>query len=203
MKTIKTIIGIIVAASMFTGCEIYNNHTVVGSGDVESMEVPAAEFSGVSVTGHCNVDIEIGDVQEVVYRAQPQVLEVMTYEVRHGILFIGIKQGYNVNTRKEISATIVVSEISSLAVTGAGDFTLEGSRQDILDIYITGSGNVDASRMEVDDCSIRISGAGDCDVWVNTSLYVQISGVGNVSYMGSPELISDVSGVGNVYHSGN
>lgn len=189
------------SALLMTGCSWHSNQTVVGTGDLESMEVPVTDFTGVSVTGQCNVDILIGETQSVVYRAQQQVLDVMTYEVRNGILFIGFKPDYSVNTQKEISASIVVPAISSVAITGAGDFELLGSKQPDLDIYITGTGNIDASAMEVNDCTIKISGAGDCDVWVNNRLDIEISGVGNITYKGSPDLTSDVSGVGNVVNT--
>jgi len=202
MKTISTIITMTIAALLITGCDWHTNNTIIGSGEIETMEVPAQDFTGVSVTGQCNVDIRIGETQMVEYSAQRQILDVMTYEVRNGILFIGIKPGYSVNTHKAISAHIVIPELSSVAVTGAGDFDLAGSKQSGLDIYITGTGNIDASALEVDDCTIRISGAGDCDIWVNNTLDIQISGVGNVAYKGSPSLTSDVSGVGNVVNSG-
>lgn len=183
---------------LMTGCNWYDNQTVVGTGELESMEVSVADFTGISVTGRCDVDIRTGETQDVTFNAQRQILDVMTYEVRDGILLIGFKPGISVNTSKEISATIVVPAISYVSITGAGDFNLIGSKQPDLDIYITGSGNVDASGLEVDNCTIMISGAGDCDVWVDNRLDVQISGVGTITYSGSPYLTSDVSGVGNI-----
>ena len=83
-------------------------------------------------------------------------------------------------------------------MTGAGDFKLDGARQEFLDIYITGTGDVNAFDMEVDDCRVSISGAGMCELNVIESLDVQISGVGNIFYTGHPSLTSDISGVGNV-----
>lgn len=162
------------------------------------MEVNVPPFSGVSVTGHCNVDIQIGDTQQVEFRAQSQILDVLTFEVIHDILEIGFKPGYNVRNSKEISAHIVIPSLFYVAVTGAGDYHLEGARQDLLDIYISGSGNVEAFDMEVEDCMVMISGASQCELNVINSLEVQISGVGNIFYMGHPSLISDISGVGQV-----
>jgi len=201
MKTFRAFIILSVSSVLMTGCSWYTNHTVVGTGEIESMEVPVKDFTGVSVTGRCNVHIETGESERVVYRAQNQILDVMTYEVRNGILFIGFKPGFSVNTGKEISASIVVPAISSVAITGAGDYKLLGSKQPDLDIYVTGTGSIDASGLEVDNCTIKISGTGDCDVWVNNNLDVEISGVGNVAYKGSPNLTSDVSGVGNVVNT--
>ncbi len=198
MKMNSLIIGGLFLIMGITACSNYQNSDVVGSGDVVSMEVEPGEFTGVSVTGECNVNILIGEAEPVVLSAQQQVLDVMTYEVKNNILQIGFKQGVSVNTNKEIRADIVIPEASYVAVTGAGDFQLEGTGQERLDIYITGAGNVSAFDMGVDDCQIRISGSANCEVSAEESLYVQVSGVGNIFYKGSPSLSSDISGVGNI-----
>jgi hypothetical protein len=198
MKAIRTAALSATALLLATSCIWQPGDTVIGSGEVETMEVAVSEFSGVSVTGSCDVDIRTGESQKVELSAQQQVLDVMTCEVRSGILQIGFRPGFDVHTEKEISADIVVPALDYAGVTGAADFSISGAGQPALDICIEGTGDVSAFDMEVDDCTIRISGAGNCEVRVNRSLYVQISGVGNIYYTGSPALSSDISGVGNV-----
>ena len=198
MNSSKVIALTFIVAILVTSCDWNRTTDVQGSGDVESMEVVVPEFTGVSVTGECNVDIVIGETQRLELSAQTEILDVMTYEVKNKILQIGFKKGYNVHNTKEISADIVIPEASYVAVTGAGDFKLEGSGQDYLHIYITGAGNVSAFDMEVNDCLIQITGVGNCEVNVSNSLNVQVSGVGEVLYKGSPTITSDISGVGNI-----
>ena len=198
MKNMKIIAMIIVSGFLLTSCDWHSNQTIVGTGDLVSMEVELPEFEGVSVTGTCNVDIVTGETQAVEFHAQQEVLNVLRYEVIDHILHIGFKPDYTVNTSKEISASIVIPNVSFASITGAGDFSLEGAKQEVLDIHITGTGNVSAFDMEVNDCTIRISGAGNCDVNVIESLDVLISGVGMVFYLGQPALTSNISGVGNI-----
>ena len=198
MKAIRFFSLTIIPLLFATSCDWNPSHTVVGQGDLESMEVEVPEFTGVSVTGTCDVELLIGATQHVELRAQSQVLDVMTYEVRNGILQIGFKNGYTVKNSKDISANIVVPELSYVAVTGAGDYKLRGTQQGFLDINITGTGNVNAFEMEVEDCAIQISGAGNCEVNVTNSLEIFVSGVGNIFYKGNPTISSDISGVGNV-----
>ncbi len=198
MKAIHIISVAIASLFMSTSCENSPSYTVVGTGDLESLEVTLPAFSGVNVTGTCNVEIQIGEPQFVEFSAQSQVLDVLTYEVKSGILNIGFKPGYTVNSSKEVSAVIVVPSLSNVGVTGAGNYVLQGPRQESLDIYITGTSLVKAFQMEVQDCSIRISGTGHCEVNVLRSLDLQISGVGDIFYMGKPSITSDISGVGNV-----
>lgn len=198
MKQIKTIAISMLAGALMTGCDWDGNQTIIGTGDVESMEVTLPAFDGVNITGQCNVDIVIGEPQSVTLYAQSEILEVMKYEVTSGILQIGFKKGYTVKTNEEISAEITIPSVSYAGITGAGDFNLSGPQQDLLDIYITGTGNIKAFDMEVKACNIRITGAGNCEVNVTDQLDVNISGVGNIWYMGNPALNTDVSGVGNV-----
>jgi hypothetical protein len=198
MKNIRLITIALLTAFIITGCDENGNQTVIGTGDVESMEVDLPAFEGVNVTGTCNVDIQIGEPQSVEFYAQSEILDVLTYKVSDGILQIGFKPDYTVNTSEEIRAEITIPAVSFVGVTGAADFELSGDQQAVLDIYITGTGNVDGFDMVVNDCNIRISGAGNCEVHVIESLDVDISGVGNVWYMGDPTVTTDVSGVGNI-----
>ena len=93
MKTSTTIVGALFLLMGLSACNNYRTSTVVGSGDVVSMEVETGNFTGVSVTGECNVNIVIGETEPVVLSAQRQVLDAMTYEVKNDILQIGFKKG--------------------------------------------------------------------------------------------------------------
>jgi len=203
MKKFKYMALVLLAGIVLTGCDSHGNNTVIGTGDVESMEVELPAFEGVNVTGTCNVDIQIGDPQSVEFYAQSEVLDVLTYRVSDGILQIGFEPDYTVKTSEEIRAEITIPSVYFAGITGAADFELSGAQQEVLDIYITGTGNVEAYDMVVNDCSIQISGAGNCQVHVINSLDVVISGVGNIWYRGTPSLTTDVSGVGNIIPDDN
>jgi hypothetical protein len=202
MRTIAGLSVFLFSALLATSCCCDEHYTVVGSGDVESIEVSVSPFHGVIVTGTCNVEVRTGETRRVELTAQPQVLDVMTCQVRDGILEIGFKSGYSVNTDEQISADIVVPEFSYAGITGAGDFHISGESQPRLDIYITGTGNMNAFGMLVEVCDIRITGVGNCEVNVTERLDVEISGVGNVYYMGQPTVTTDITGVGNVMQAG-
>ncbi len=198
MKNFTFIALSLVAGLLMSSCDWHNRQTVVGTGDIESMDVEIAGFEGVSVTGTCNVNVVIGETQSLEFQAQQEILDVLRYEVIDHILHIGFKPDYTVNTSKEISASIVIPTVSHVSITGAGDINLAGEKQEVLDIHITGAGDVSAFEMEVKDCTIRISGVGNCEMNVSDNLDVIVSGVGNVYYMGQPALSSEISGVGNV-----
>ena len=198
MKNIKRIAMVLMIWLIIAGCERDDTLTIVGSGDVISRELDLPVFKGINVTGKCDVETVIGKTQFVEFYAQSEILDVLKYEVRSGILYIGFPPGYSVKTNKDISAYIVIPSVSFLSITGEGNFKLSGAPQDNLDIRITGSGNVKSYEMEVKECAISISGVGNCEVNVMNTLNVTISGMGNVMYMGSPSLTTDVSGIGSV-----
>ena len=206
IKTMKNSIHIsiiLLAGFLLTSCEGIGNKTIIGSGPVESMEVELPAFDGVNVTGTCNVTVQIGEPQLVEFFAQSEILDVLTYEVSDGILDIGFRRGYSVNSSEEVRAEITIPGLQFAGITGACDYVLSGTEQDELDIYITGVGNVDAYNMPVNTCNIRITGTSDCRVQVNDILDVIITGVGNVWYMGNPTVTTDISGVGNVNPAGS
>jgi hypothetical protein len=196
-NSIQTAI-IVLAGFALISCESIGNKTITGTGPLESMEVELPAFQGVSVTGICNVIVQIGETQSVVFHAQSEILDVLDYAVDDQTLEIGIQKGYSINTIADIRAEITIPGLEFIGVTGAGDFELSGTVQDRLDILITGLGNVEAYDMPVNTCNIRISGTSNCRVHVNEVLDVVISGVGNISYRGNPSVNSDISGVGNV-----
>jgi hypothetical protein len=194
---------ILLAGIILSSCEGIGNKTIVGSGPVESMEVEVPAFEGVNVTGTCNVDIQIGEPQSVEFYAQSEILDVLDYEVDDGILEIGFKRGYSVNTSEDIRAEITIPELNFTGVTGACNYELEGAQQEELNIYISGVGNIYAYDMPVNQCLIRVSGTTTCQVHVIDRLDVVISGVGNIWYRGNPDITTDISGVGNVTPDGN
>lgn len=203
MKKVSSIFTIAIIAALFTSCSLSGSRTVVGSGPIETEEIPVSDFTGISVNGQCNVDITIGEEFHVEYHAQQQVLNVMTAEVRSDILNIGFDPDYNVNTSEEIAATIVLPAVNFVGLSGAGGFTLNGEKQPKLDIQISGAGDVYAFGMQLDHCNIIISGTGNCEIDVIDKLQVMVSGVGNIFYKGSPEISSDISGVGNIVAAGS
>jgi hypothetical protein len=202
MKAYRIFSLVLLSTFFLSSCDWHKNQTVVGSGDVQTEEIQATDFTGITVTGTCNVSITIGETYSVKLHAQQQVLNVMTTRVKNGVLEIGFDPDYSVNTKEEISATIVMPLLDYVSITGAGNFSLSGEKQTRLDIVITGAGNVEAFDMEVGDCNININGSGNCEVNVIESLVVNVSGVGNIFYKGSPEITSDISGVGNVIAAG-
>lgn len=79
-------------------------------------------------------------------------------------------------------------EVKSWDVHGSGDLTLEGLRQDVLNVYLAGSGSLRASG-SVHDTYATIKGSGDAnlDDLVQQRIELAIHGSGSASARGSAE----------------
>jgi hypothetical protein len=204
MKTVKHILFFLLAGltfSVFTGCEKNddggdNPRNIKGTGPVVSKTFTLDAFSKIQNTGVADVYVTLGSPQSVELHAQQNIIDVMTIGVNGDELQIGLENGVSIEEAEEIRFDITIPSITSLNLTGVGDFILSGDYQDNLTIVITGVGNVKAFDLEVGTCDITITGIGDCEVHVKNQLDVSITGVGKVYYKGSPSITSSISGVG-------
>jgi hypothetical protein len=205
-----TFIIIIIFLIGFIACDndnnITNNNnsntvTVIGTGNVVSDTVTLAAFHSVRNLVSFDIDITKGSPQQVILKAQQNILDVVTYQVNNNELNLGIQNNVSIQTSLGLKAEIIIPEITRVGIIGAGDFNLSGGQEDVLYIDITGAGNVMAYNLDVDTCYITTTGVGNCYVKVNNLLNITITGVGNVYYKGSPSIHSTITGVGSVIDS--
>jgi hypothetical protein len=205
-----TFIIIIIFLIGFIACDndnnITNNNnsntvTVIGTGNVVSDTVTLAAFHSVRNLASFDIDITKGNPQQVILKAQQNILDVVTYQVNNNELNLGIQNNVSIQTSLGLKAEIIIPEITRVGIIGAGDFNLSGGQEDVLYIDITGAGNVMAYNLDVDTCYITTTGVGNCYVKVNNLLNITITGVGNVYYKGSPSIHSTITGVGSVIDS--
>ncbi len=186
-----------------TGCEdndpgTVDNRKVVGTGPVVSKTLTLEEFSKIENTGIADIHVTLGSPQSVVLNAQQNIIDVMTTEVDNDMLKIGVEKNVSIENAEEIRFDITIPEISSITLTGVGDYILSGDYQEELTIIITGVGNVMAFDLEVGTCNITSTGVGNCEVRVKNQLNVTITGVGNVYYRGHPSITQSVTGLGSL-----
>jgi hypothetical protein len=173
-----------------------NTRNVIGTGPVVTQTLTLDEFSKIENSGVADIYVTLGSPQSVVLKAQQNIIDIMTIGVVGDELKIGLENGVNIERAEEIRFDITIPEISSVTLTGVGDYILSGDYQEELTIILTGVGTVKAFDLEVGTCNISITGVGDCEVNVKNELIVTIMGVGNVYWKGHPTRSSSISGVG-------
>ena len=205
MVRIKILIILSIFMLNFIGCDSDDNITgnnvtnIVGTGDVVSKTLDLPPFNSVTNLGVFAVNITKGSPQNVVLRAQQNILDVVTYEVENEELQLSFQENVSVTTSEEITADITIEAINRVTCIGVGNFNISGSKQSNLYIDITGAGNVDSYNLEVDTCYVTISGVGNCRVRANNLLNVTITGVGNLYYKGNPIIYQSITSLGRIF----
>jgi len=198
------IILLISFSALLISCEAINDindRTIVGEGPVVAETLDLDSFSKIANSGVANFYITIGSPQSVILKAQQNIIDVMTYEVKGQTLDIGLEKNVSIENHEEIRFEITIPTISEIELTGVGDFYLSGDDQDELTINFTGVGNVESFDMKVGSCYITLTGVGNCEVYVTDVLDVTITGVGNVYYKGTPAITSSITGLGQLINS--
>jgi hypothetical protein len=204
MKYSVSIITIVITFLITTGCEEFGSDTrqkVVGTGPVVSTNLDLSSFTGIENTGVANIYVTIGTPQSVVLKAQQNIIDVMTWEVRDNTLEIGVDKNVSIENSEEIRFDITIPSLTKVDLAGVGDFILSGDDQDELTIKLTGVGNVESYDMRTGICNITMTGVGNCQVNVIDELNVTITGVGSVYYKGNPTINSTITGLGQLINA--
>ena len=209
MKRFNTIIVLTFLILSFVGCDDNSNITgdegrrIEGIGDVVTQTVSLPSFSNISNTIPTNINVTVGSPQEIVVRAQQNIIDVMVFKVEDSEFRLDFEENVIVTRSKGIEVDITIAEFNSITSTGGtlfdvGTLFLSGPKQNEMSINVSGVVNVEAYDLEVDICSVSIAGFANCKVKVNNTLSAVLSGIGNVFYRGNPTINATTSGVGKV-----
>lgn len=192
-----------------------SNSTNEGSGVPATQVRNVAAFNSIELAGSNKLVIRIGEKQSVVVRADNNLLDRVTTEVRSGKLVIANTPGSftpkspmsveaNVPTLNALTLTgsgnIVVNDIEaeSLEVSLPGSGTLTGSGTATrLDVTVSGSGTMQFPRLVANDVRAVVSGSGSIVITATESLDASVSGSGAILYAGNPQDVTkSVTGTG-------
>jgi len=201
MKNVAFLLITLTTVSLMISCEkeeADDNKTVIGLVQIITKPLELDPFVDIELNGVANLYVTVGSSQSVVLKAQQNIIDILTWEVIGGTLFIGIDEDIYLQNHEEIRFEIAIPDLESLIHDGVGDITLDGDRRDVFDIDYRGVGHIFAYELPMDQCVVSTSGAGDCKVQVDHTLEVDISGVGYVYYRGHPQITVNDQGVGNL-----
>ena len=182
-------------------CRDCDNGRITGHGEIVSQTVTVSPFHSIKNIGIADIYITKGDIQEITLYAQPNIIDLITYEVLDGELVLSIEKNVSIESSKGISIDITTPEIRKVTSMGTSFMKLSGYGQGKLYVDNTGTGSINAFGLEVDTCYVNLTGTGSCKVYVNELLNVVITGTGSVYYRGYPEIISHITGLGRVINS--
>jgi hypothetical protein len=195
--------------------------TTEGSGVSRTQVRVVPSFTGVDLAGSNNVVIRVGGRRSVVVRADDNLLDHVTTEVRSGTLVIANTPG-SFTTRSPMAVEIRVPTLRALTLDGSGNIVVEGIDAErltvrlpgsgtitgsgtakALDVTVGGSGVVRLTQLVADEARAVVSGSGSIFVTATQALDAAVSGSGVVTYAGGPQdVTTSVTGSGAVVPSG-
>ena len=186
----------------------------------ETREVP--DFSGLDASGVFVIELKKGPTSSVVIEAESKYMEYIKTEVRSGVLRIYGRwpESMRINNNANLKATITVSELNSLALSGVCSLTTTNlftpSR---FHLDLSGVSKVSGLRIEADEANMDISGASkinlsgsikqgkidlsgashaECNLRLD-QLSVDVSGTSKLELQGQANKVKmDISGVSSV-----
>jgi hypothetical protein len=186
-----------------------------GSGVAATEHRKLGSFSSVELAGSNNVTVRVGGRPSVVVKADENLLDRITTEVRADSLVIGNTPG-SFTTESPLSVEVGVPSLSALALTGSGNVSVGGLDAESLTVDLSGSGTVigsgRATRLEIilsgsgdaqlgplvaRDVKAVLSGSGDIFLTVTESLDASVPGAGAIVYAGDPrDVTTSITGSG-------
>jgi Putative auto-transporter adhesin, head GIN domain len=185
-----------------------------GIAAVQTRTVPV--FDAVELAGTNEMTVRVGQPQEVVVRADDNLLDAVATEVRAGVLVVSDRQDFSART--PMSVTVTVPALRSATLSGTGELTVTGvaartftarlpgtgtlradGRADRLDATAAGTGSLMLTGLRATHATATVEGTGSVMLTVTGTLDATVSGTGSVLYAGHPERVTKtLTGAGSI-----
>jgi hypothetical protein len=173
-----------------------------GSGRTTQQSYTVGEFDGVALAGAQNVVVTVGGAPSVRAEGDAETIERLDIRVEDGTLRIGMKKGtrWNVdwhNDRAPVTVYVTAPRLSSAAVAGSGDMTIDKVEGDRFKASVAGSGDLAIASLRVGEADFSIAGSGDIRASGSAGRTdISIAGSGDVDLGGVESRSAEVSIVG-------
>ncbi len=230
MKTKTFLISLLLVSMVLLSCNFVSNIgvNVITPSDVNISENrDVSGFTALEFGTFGKLNIIQGDVESLNISGPDNLVPEIRTTVRNGTLIINTEDNLTIRPLRQdnpLTFTLVVKDLTSLAVSGLGDVQVEPLSTPSMAIDMSGAGMVKQNQITTDNLEITISGLGGIDISGQaTQAQIEISGAGNVnapdlqiqtaditvSGLGgatlwvTDQLTGVISGAGNVSYYGN
>lgn len=173
----RTIAGIAVtalASLTLTGCSAVGRP---GPQDTETRDVSGATAVALATSGR--LTIETGDEAQLTVTAGENVLDLLTSEVRDGVLVLDLQDGYW-GRLGDVEYHLVLPDVDRLALDGSGDVEADLPSAQELEVTVSGSGGLRATALDLDALAVTVEGSGSVTLeGAATNEDVRIAGSGS------------------------
>ena len=191
----------IAIALLLTACDFIGGERVVGSGNVTTQDRSISGFSAVQSSGFFDVYLSSGATQAVRVEADDNLHEYIETTVNGSELRIDTRDGYRIDTDKDIKIYITSPEFNKVHLSGSGNIISQNqiTGNEKIDLSVSGSGNIKVD-LHAPIVDAHMSGSGDINLVGEAKKFEgSLSGSGNIRAMDlkTEETSIRISGSGN------
>lgn len=151
-----------------------------GSGNVVRENRAVGPFHAIAFDGVGDLYIEQGDDVAVSVETDDNFIDRIETEVRDGTLYINTAFGQSISNPTSLRYNVTVSDLTALAIDGAGDSFISGFAAGELRITADGAADAQISDVQADMLEIVMDGSGDIEISGNaTAQQITLQGAAN------------------------
>jgi Putative auto-transporter adhesin, head GIN domain len=230
MKTKTLFISMLVLSMLLVGCSLLpaaGVKVITPSSVNVSENRDVSSFNAIEFSTLGKVNIIQGDQESLNISGPDNLVPEISTTVNNGTLTIKNKENITIkplSTENPLTFTIVVKDLTSLAVSGLGDVQIETLSTPSMTIDMSGAGRVVQNQITTDKLDISLSGLGGMDISGQTpqatieisgaggvnapdlqigTANVTVSGLGGATLWVTDQLTGEISGAGSISYYGN
>lgn len=188
MKVRKVFVTLIILSMLLSSCSVLTNmgvRVITPSNTIISENRAVSGYHAIEFSTFGKINIVQGDTESLNISGPDNLVPEITTTVSNGTLTIKTKDNITVtsfSTANILTFTIVVKDLTSLAISGAGDVQVETLSTPSMDLSLSGAGKVQMNQLTADSLKVNISGAGGLELSGSaTQVTIDISGAGSVN----------------------
>lgn len=230
MKTRHLLAIMMIMTTLLTSCNIVDltGVRIITPSDVNMSENRAvSSFNAINFSTWGKVNVIQGDQESLNISGPDNLVPEIETMVQNGTLIIKNRSNFTINplnSQNPLVFTIVVKELTSLDVSGAGDVQVESLSTSSLTIDMSGAGKITQNQLATDNLRVDLSGVGSIiitgeakkativlsgvgsvdspDLKITTA-DIKVSGMGGATLWVTDQLNGEISGAGSVSYYGN
>jgi hypothetical protein len=206
MKRLALLLAITLSLLAISACR-FSLGTVKGSGVRKTEKRDLSGFKAIDMQGALGIQVTCQKPESFEIEGDDNLLSLVQSEVRDGVLYLKTEKGFS--SEKGIIARISMPSLDRIKNTGAGEFRVEGLKNEKfevrstgaatviasgqaknVEIRDTGAGSIDLHNLHAEKVNVSSSGASQVDVYASEQLDVSASGAGGVTYSGDPKIVN-------------
>ena len=188
MKARIIFVSLIILAVLLSSCSVLTNmgvKVITPSSTIIRENRDVSGFTAVVFSTFGKVNIIKGNKESLNISGPDNLVPEIITTVSNGTLTIKTKENItvtNLSPATILTFTVVVSDLTSLTLSGAGDVQVETLTTSNMDLTLSGAGKVQMNQLSAENLKVNLSGAGGLDLTGSAALAtIDISGAGSVN----------------------